>query len=62
MDPLHNELEELKTFISDLKADRTAQKEKEKREAWTKYTSLSLVLLGASPTHRPLPLGRRRGG
>jgi len=45
MDSLQKELEELKTFIAELKADRAAQKEKEKREAWTKYTSLSLVLL-----------------
>src|SRR5947199_2743804 len=45
MDTLQNELNELKNFIADLKADRAAQKEKEKREAWTKYTSLSLVFL-----------------
>ena len=45
MDTLQNELGELKSFIADLKADRAAQKEKEKREAWTKYTSLSLVML-----------------
>ena len=37
------ELGELKEFIAELKADRAAQKEKEKREAWTKYTSISLV-------------------
>lgn len=45
MDTMQTELAELKAFIADLKADRAAQKEKEKREAWTKYTSLSLVLL-----------------
>ena len=45
MDSLQNELKELKSFITDLKADRTAQKEKEKRESWTKYTSLSLVCI-----------------
>src|SRR6059058_1337397 len=45
MDTLQNELNELKNFIAELKADRAAQKEKEKREAWTKYTSLSLVFL-----------------
>jgi hypothetical protein len=38
-------LGELQGFIADLKADRAAQKEKEKREAWTKYTSLSLVFI-----------------
>ena len=45
MDTLQNELNELKTFIADLKADRAAQKEKEKREAWAKYTSMSIVFL-----------------
>jgi hypothetical protein len=42
---LDQELAELKGFIADLKADRAAQKEKEKREAWTKYTSMSLVFI-----------------
>jgi len=42
---LDKELAELKGFIADLKADRAAQKEKEQREAWTKYTSLSLVFI-----------------
>ena len=45
MDTLQKELEDLKNFIADLKADRSAQKDKEKREAWTKYTSLSIVLI-----------------
>ena len=45
MDEFQKELAELKQFIADLKNDRAAQKEKEKREAWTKYTSLSLVCL-----------------
>ncbi len=45
MDTLQSELTELKNFIADLKADRAAQKEKEKREAWTKYTSLSIVFI-----------------
>lgn len=42
---LDAEIGELKQFIVDLKEDRQAQKEKEKREAWTKYTSLSIVFL-----------------
>lgn len=42
---LDSELAELKGFIADLKADRAAQKEKEKRESWTKYTSVSLVFI-----------------
>jgi len=45
MDTLQTELNELKQFVADLKADRAAQKEKEKREAWTKYTSLSIVFI-----------------
>jgi hypothetical protein len=45
MSEFTSELNELKSFVADLKADRTAQKEKEQREAWTKYTSLSLVFI-----------------
>lgn len=45
MDSLDKELAELKAFISDLKSDRAAQKEKDKREAWTKYTSMSIVII-----------------
>ncbi len=45
MDDLRSELNELKSFIADLKADRAATKEKEKREAWTKYVSLTVVLI-----------------
>jgi nitrogen fixation protein FixH len=45
MDNLQSELAELKQFIAELKADRAANKEKEKREAWTKYVSLSVVII-----------------
>ena len=45
MNDLQNELNELKDFIADLKADRAATKEKEKREAWTKYVSLTVVII-----------------
>jgi hypothetical protein len=45
MDDLQKELSELKQFIVDLKADRAATKEKEKREAWTKYVSLTVVVI-----------------
>jgi hypothetical protein len=45
MDGLDKEIAELKEFVADLKADRVAQKEKEKREAWTKYTSISIVFI-----------------
>ena len=40
MNDLDREISELKQFIIDLKADRAATKEKEQREAWTKYVSL----------------------
>lgn len=40
-----HELNELKQFVVDLKADRAAAKEKERREAWTRYVSLSVVII-----------------
>jgi len=45
MNELQQEISELKQFIVDLKADRAATKEKEKREAWTKYVSLTVVII-----------------
>jgi len=42
---LDKEIAELKAFIADLKQDRAAQKDKERREAWTKYTAVSLVFI-----------------
>jgi hypothetical protein len=42
---LDKEIAELKEFIADLKQDRAAQKDKEQREAWTKYTAVSLVFI-----------------
>jgi hypothetical protein len=45
MDTLQSELADLKGFIADLKADHVRQKEKEKKESWTKFTSLSIVFL-----------------
>src|SRR5436853_218734 len=75
MDTLQSELQELKHFIADLKADRTAQKDKEKREAWTKYTTLSIVFIAvlaavasvqswlsvnSSVLPNPLPAGSER--
>jgi L-lactate permease len=45
MNELQTEINELKEFIVDLKADRAATKEKEKREAWTKYVSLTVVIM-----------------
>jgi hypothetical protein len=45
MSELQHELNDLKGFIADLKADRAAAKEKERREAWTKYVTLSVVIV-----------------
>ena len=45
MDSLQKEINELKQFMVDLKADRAATKAKEKAEAWTKYVSLTLVII-----------------
>ncbi len=39
------DLGELKGLVSAIKADHQAQKEKEKRDAWTKYVSLSTICL-----------------
>ena len=40
----HN-LDELKGLVAAIKADHQAQKDKEKRDAWTKYVSLSMIFL-----------------
>ena len=37
--------EEITSFLAELRADRQAVKDKEKRESWTKYTSLSIVCI-----------------
>lgn len=45
MNDLSKELAALRGFVADLKSDREATKEKERREAWTKYTSMSIVCI-----------------
>ena len=45
MNELQTEINELKQFMVDLKADRAATKAKEKAEAWTKYVSLTVVII-----------------
>jgi hypothetical protein len=45
MDDLRSELNDLKQFIAELKADRAATKEKERRERWTMYVSLTVVII-----------------
>lgn len=39
------DLNELKELVAELRADHTAQKEKEQRERWTKYVSLTMVFI-----------------
>ncbi len=45
MNELQTEINELKQFMVDLKADRAATKAREKAEAWTKYVSLTVVII-----------------
>ena len=42
---MSTDLNELNALVATLKADQQAQKEKEKRDAWTKYVSLSMICL-----------------
>ena len=37
--------ESLEKLVAELRADRLKEKEKAEREAWTRHTSLSLVLI-----------------
>jgi ABC-type multidrug transport system fused ATPase/permease subunit len=48
MDDLQKEISELKQFVADLKADRVETKAKEKREAWIKYVSLTVVIIAVA--------------
>lgn len=40
-----SDLDELKALVAELRAEHVAQKEKEKRERWTKYVSLTMVVI-----------------
>jgi hypothetical protein len=40
-----SDLNELKALVAELRAEHVAQKEKEKRERWTKYVSLTMVVI-----------------
>lgn len=42
---MNENLDELKGLVAALKADQQAQKDKEKRDAWTRYVSLSMIFL-----------------
>jgi len=48
MDTLQKEIAELKEFIVELKADRAASKEKERRESWLRFVSMSLVFIAVT--------------
>jgi hypothetical protein len=39
------DLDELKKLVAELRAEHVAQKAKEKRESWTKYVSLTMVVI-----------------
>ena len=41
----NTDLDELKGLVSAIKSEHQAQKDKEKRDAWTKYVSLSTICL-----------------
>ena len=40
-----SDLDELKSLVAELRADHAAHKEKEKRDRWTKYVSLTMVVI-----------------
>src|ERR1017187_1807578 len=40
-----SDLDELKQLVAELRAEHVAQKAKEARERWTKYVSLSMVII-----------------
>ncbi len=40
-----SDLDELKQLVAELRAEHLAQKEKEKRDRWTKYVSLTMVVI-----------------
>ena len=42
---MSNHLDELKGLVAAIANDRQTQKDKEKREGWTKYVSLSMIFL-----------------
>jgi hypothetical protein len=43
-----SDLNELKDLVAELRAEHVAQKEKEKRERWTRYVSLTMVIIAVS--------------
>lgn len=45
-----NQLAELKTLVAEIRADHEEAKRKEKANAWTKYVSLSMIILAVLAT------------
>jgi heme/copper-type cytochrome/quinol oxidase subunit 4 len=43
-----SDLNELKDLVAELRAEHVAQKEKTKSESWTKYVSLTMVIIAVS--------------
>ena len=43
-----SDLDELKQLVAELRADHVAQKQKEKRDGWTKYVSLTMVFIAVA--------------
>jgi len=50
--------DQIADFLIELRADRAATKEKEKREVWTKFTSLSIVFIAVMARGGD-PVGRK---
>jgi Na+-translocating ferredoxin:NAD+ oxidoreductase RnfD subunit len=53
-----DELIEFRDLVASIKADRRAQKEKESRDSWTKYVSLSMVFIAVFAAYA----GQKGGG
>ena len=43
-----SDLNELKALVAELRAEHVAQKEKEKREKWTRFVSLTMVVIAVT--------------
>lgn len=52
-----SDLDELKSLVAELRAEHVAQKEKEKRERWTKYVSLTMVVVAVTAAFATLKGG-----
>jgi hypothetical protein len=54
---MNQDLNELKDLVAEIRADHVAQKEKEKRDAWTKFVSLTMICLAVLTG-----IGTQKGG